>query len=226
MNLWSAWRRRQHPVGWAGRALLVSGAIVPTVLGAAVIAALTFWALPTGGALRERDVLERNVISSVIYSGVAIPIAVVWGYLWLTLPPDADEAVSRRILLVIPPRMAVIHGTVWTTAALLLVVTNLTAPWLAATLGVSVLLGAVVTTAMSYWLCTRALRPAVAELLTTDPPTQPRRPGLRLRAVSAWVVGTGVPLLMVMLVAASALVVGIPVINWRGLSWQSGHSLS
>ena len=54
------------------------------------------------------------------------------------------------------------------------------------------------------------LRPSVAELLTNDPPTTPRGPRLRLRAVSAWVVGTGVPILFLMLVAASALVVDYP----------------
>lgn len=210
MKLWRGARRRQYPAGWAARALLVSGAIVPTVLGAAVIAVLTFWALPTGAALGERHVLLLNVVTAVVYVGIAIPIAVVWGYFWMTIPAGADEAAIGRRLLVIPLRMAVIHGAVWVTAALTWVVINLDAPWLAVTLGVSTLLGGAVTTAMSYWLCTRALRPFVAELLTSDPPTKPRPPGLRLRAVSAWTVGTGVPLLMLLLVAASALVVDYP----------------
>src|SRR5262249_31102763 len=96
------------------------------------------------------------------------------------------------------------------TATVVLVVINLKTPWLATTVGVSMLVAATVTTAMSYWMCERALRPSVAELLTKDPPTTPRRPGLRLRAVSAWAVGTGVPILMLMLFAASALVVDSP----------------
>ncbi|EUA15976.1 hypothetical protein I553_0951 [Mycobacterium xenopi 4042] len=36
---------------------------------------------------------------------------------------------------------------------------------------------ATVTTAMSYWMCERALRPSVVELLTKNPPTTPRGPG-------------------------------------------------
>jgi adenylate cyclase len=99
----------------AARALLVLGAIVPTVLGAAVIAVLTFWALPTGAALGERHVLLLNVVTAVIYVGIAIPVAVVWGYFWMTIPAGADEAVVGRTLLVIPLRMAVIHGAVWVT---------------------------------------------------------------------------------------------------------------
>ncbi|KUI21580.1 hypothetical protein AU193_13500 [Mycobacterium sp. GA-1285] len=210
MSRWSMRRRRQFPVGWAAQALLVSGAIVPTALGATAIAVLTFWALPTGAALGERHVLMLNVIVCVIYTGVAIPLGVVWGYFWLTLPPDADEAKGRRTLLVVPVRMAVIHATVWTAAALLLVVINLGTPWLAATLGVSVLLGAAVTAPLSYWMCARALREAVAEVLTSNPPTRPRGPGLRARAVGAWVVGTGIPMMGLMLVAASALAVEYP----------------
>ena len=202
--------RRQYPLEWAGRALLVSGAVVPTVLGSAVIAVMTFWALPTSADLSQRHVLVLNAVAAAIYAAIAIPIAVVWGYFWLTFAADADEGAGARTLLTAPSRMAFIHATVWIAAALLLVLINIRTPWLATTLGVSIVLGATVTTAISYWLCTRALRPAVAELLTREPPTRQRRPGLRLRGVSAWVVGTGVPMLMLMLVAASALVVNYP----------------
>jgi adenylate cyclase len=200
-------RRRQYPVAWAGRTLLVSGAVVPTALGSGVIAIITFWALPTGAALSQRHVLLLNIVASAIFATIAIPLAVVCGYFWLTVPAKADEHAGARALLTVPIRMAIIHGTVWLAATFMLVLVNFRRPWLATTLGVNTLLGGTVTTAMSYWLCTRALRPDVAELLTKEPPTQPRPPGLRLRGVSAWVVGTGVPLLMLMLVAFSALVV-------------------
>jgi adenylate cyclase len=172
-----------------------------------VIAIVAFWALPTGAALSQRPVLQINIVAVAIFLTLVIPFAVVWGYLWLTMPADADERAGRRILLTAPIRLAIIHGAVWLTATLVLVLVNLRRPWLAATLGVNILLGGTVTTAMSYWFCTRALRSHVAELLTDEPPTQPRPPGLRLRGVSAWVVGTGVPLVMLMLVASSALVV-------------------
>jgi adenylate cyclase len=210
-------RRRQYPADWAAHVLLVSGAIVPTAVGSAVIAAMTFWALPTGAALGEQHILMRNVFTAAAYASVAVPAAIVWGLLWMTIPEDADiAAVGRRILLALPLRMAVIHGAVWTMTAIALVMVNLSAPWLAATLGVSVLLGAVVTTAVSYWMCERALRGSFADLLTNDPPTRPRRPGLRFRAVSAWVVGSGVPIVTLLLVAVSALVVDYP---GHRLSW-------
>ncbi len=188
----------------------MSGAVVPTVLGSAVIAIMTFWALPTGAALSQHHVLIRNIVATAIYAAISIPGGVVWGYFWLTFPADADDGTTRPTLLTAPGRMAFIHSTVWIVATLVLVLVNIHTPWLATTLGVSTVLGATVTTAISYWLCSRALRPAVAELLTEEPPTQPRGPGLRVRALSAWMVGTGVPMLALMLVAGSALVVDYP----------------
>lgn len=204
-------RRRHYPADRAARALLVSGAVVPTVLGSAVIAAMTFWALPTGAALGQRHVLMLNLLTGAVYAGVAIPIAAVSAYFWMTIPAETYQpAAARRTLLSLPMRMALTHGAVWFTASLVLVIVNLSALWLAATLGISVLLGGMVTTAVSYWMCTRALRRSIADVLTNDPPTRPRGPGLRLRSVSAWLLGTGVPILTLLLVAASAMAVDYP----------------
>ena len=204
-------RRRHYPADRAARALLVSGAVVPTVLGSAVIAAMTFWALPTGAALGQRHVLMLNLLTAAVYAGVAIPIAAVSAYFWMTIPAEAYQlAAAKRTLLSLPMRMALTHGAVWFTASLVLVIVNLSAPWLAATLGISVLLSGMVTTAVSYWMCTRALRRSIADVLTNDPPTRPRGPGLRLRSVSAWLLGTGVPILTLLLVAASAMAVDYP----------------
>ncbi|OBI10440.1 adenylate/guanylate cyclase domain-containing protein [Mycobacterium scrofulaceum] len=200
-------RRLRSPFAPSGKSLVMSGAIVPTVVGSTLIAALTAWALPTGAALREHHVMVVNIVAGICYSGIALPLAGICGYILLSLPAEASDATARRVVLAIPTRMAVVHGAVWSAAVVVFVLTNLDTPWLAATLGVSILLGAIVTTALSYWMCRIALRPTAARLLTEDPPTQPRGPGLRLRAVSAWVIGTGVPALMVMLVAASALFV-------------------
>lgn len=198
---------RRLPFARTGRSLVISGAIVPTVTGSALIAALTAWALPTGAALSKHHVMLVNIVAALCYSGTVLPMAGLWAYVWMSLPAGANDVTERRAVLAIPMRMAVVQGTVWSAAAAVFVLINLDTPWLAATLGVSILLGAIVTTALAYWMCRISLRPTAARLLTDNPPTRPRGPGLRLRAVSAWVIGTGVPTLMVMLVAESALFV-------------------
>jgi adenylate cyclase len=161
-----------------------------------------------GAALGEHDVLRHNVVASVAYSCIVIPIAVAWAVVWTTIPSDRDERVARhRVVMAIPARLTSINGLVWTCAAVMLVALNYESPWLAVTLGVSTLLAGSVTAALTYWFCARALRALAAEELTRNPPTTLRGPSLRTRAVTSWGVGTGVPLLMVLLVAASALVV-------------------
>src|ERR1700712_1058977 len=164
-------RRRHYPLRWSARALAVSGAIVPSALGSAAIAAMTFWALPTGAALGQEHILQLNVLTGVVYAAVATSVAGVWAFFWLTVPDGADPTVvGRRTLLAAPSRMATIQGTVWFSAAVTFALVNLRTPWLAATLFTPILLGGVVTTAVSYLFCTRALRPSVAELPTHHPP--------------------------------------------------------
>ncbi|WP_197283655.1 adenylate/guanylate cyclase domain-containing protein [Mycobacterium sp. Marseille-P9652] len=203
-------RGLRSPFAPAGRPLLISGAVIPTIVGSALIAALALWGLPTGTALAQQHVLRFNIVVALCYCAVSLPCASICGYLWMSLPAGASDATARRVVLAIPRRMAVVHGAVWSTASVVFVLINLGTPWLAATLGVSMILGAIVTTALSYWMCKIALRPTTAKLLTDHPPTQPQGPGLRLRAMSAWLIGTGAPLLMGILVAASALAVDYP----------------
>ncbi|AKK29500.1 adenylate/guanylate cyclase domain-containing protein [Mycobacterium sp. EPa45] len=204
------WPGREFAVNPGTRTALAIGALVPSMLGASVIGVMASRGLPTGAALSDPTVLRANVIAAALYAMVAVPIGCACGLLAVTVPTVATTAVRHSALVRTPIRLTSINAVVWTAASVLLVAVNIERPWLAATLGISTLLGSIVTATLTYWWCTRVLRPFVAPVLTTHPPTRPRRPGLRMRAVAAWAVGTGVPLLMVLLVAVSALVVDYP----------------
>ena len=201
---------RQFAVPASARLALALGALVPSMCGAAVVGVLTSRGLPTGAALDESDVLRTNVIAAVIYAATAMPLACLLGVRWTTAPVPSGAAGLHAILMAIPARLTRINATVWVAGALMLVVVNRSRPWLATTLGVATVLAATVTATLTYWWCTRVLRSHVAPALTEHPPQRSQRPGLRMRAVAAWMVGTGVPLLMLLLVAASALVVDYP----------------
>ncbi|MBX7448867.1 HAMP domain-containing protein [Mycolicibacterium sp. 3033] len=195
------------PISVRTRWGLAVGAVIPALFGCATLSALIVRGLPTGAALADRQVLTTNLGVGMACIVVAIPVATAWGLRTTTMPAGGGPAVRRHLLLAIPLRLTVITGLVWSSASLALAVVNLESPWLAASLGIEVLLTGTVAATVTYWTSTRILRPHVAEALTRDPPTRPTPPGLRLRAVAAWVVGTGVPLLTLMLVAASALVI-------------------
>lgn len=194
----------------AVRAALVLGISIPTICGAAVIGVMVSLGLPTGAALGDPSVLHANIGVAIGYVAVAMPPACALGVWWTTVRAGSSPATRHAVLIRIPARLTLISAAVWTVAAVVLVVVNARRPWLATTLGVSTLLAATVTTALTYWWCTRVLRPHVAPVLTRNPPVHRQRPGLRMRAVSAWMVGTGVPLLMLMFVAVSGLVVEYP----------------
>lgn len=203
-------RGRDSTVNRSARAMLTVGTLVPSMLGASIIGVMTSRGLPTGAALGDPTVLRTNVIAAAVYCAVVVPIAASWGLWWTTARSDASQAERHAVLMRIPARLTICGAAVWTGAVVLLIIVNSARPWLATTLGVSTLSGATVTATLTYWWCTRVLRPYVAPVLTEDPPARQQPLGLRMRALAAWVVGTGVPLLMVLLAAASALVVDYP----------------
>ncbi|TRW79612.1 hypothetical protein FK535_21435, partial [Mycolicibacterium sp. 018/SC-01/001] len=158
------------------RWVLAVGAIIPALFGCATLTALIVRGLPTGAALADRQVLTTNIVVGTACVVVAIPVATVCGLWATTMRADGGAAVRRRLLLAIPLRLTVITGLVWSSASVALAVANLESPWLAATLGIEVLLTGTVTATATYWMSTRVLRSHVAEALTRDPPTRPTPP--------------------------------------------------
>jgi adenylate cyclase len=200
--------RGRLPIAFRTRLALAVSAIGQNVLGGVILGVLIFWALPSGAELTERHVVGLNASVAVAYIVVSIPLGMFWARRWTSVPAGADGATLRRTMLDVPFHLAVIHGAMWIAAAVILVLINISSPRLAITLGVSILTGAFATSAMTYWLSERVLRSEVATILTSWPPTTARGPRLRVRALAAWLLGTGIPLLMLLLVAAGSLVVG------------------
>jgi class 3 adenylate cyclase len=62
------------------------------------------------------------------------------------------------------------------------------------------LIGGVTTCALAYLMIERSFRPLFAHVLDGVPERRPRTPGIRMRLLLTWVVGSGVPLLAVALI--------------------------
>src|SRR5439155_11092205 len=69
----------------------------------------------------------------------------------------------------------------------------------AARVAVCCILGGLVTTALVYFLVERILRPLFAAALAGEPPARPASLGIRPRLLLAWALGSGVPLLGIVL---------------------------
>jgi len=64
-----------------------------------------------------------------------------------------------------------------------------------------IVIGGVTTCALAYLMIERSFRPLFAGVLAGLPEPRPRTPGVRLRLLLTWAVGSGVPLLAIALVA-------------------------
>ena len=125
---------------------------------------------------------------------------------WIAEGREPDEREHRRTLglAVYATKMA---GLAWAGAAIMFTLVNGFAySWsFAAVAGAAVWLGGETTCALFYLASERALRPVTAIALAAREPTRMVAPGLRDRLFGAWLLGTGVPLLAVFVVAVVGL---------------------
>jgi adenylate cyclase len=189
-------------------ALAVPVLIASNVIGAIVVVVLDVFVLPTP-ELDDRDtVVLVNLVAAAIYLIAAIAIGLVWGlarvrraHAWL-IEDRAPSEEERKTTLRMPLRQMKMVGLLWLIAAVVFAVLNLN--WsglLALVVGITVLLGGVTTCATSYLLLERVTRPAAARALAHGAPERPVLPGVTTRAMLAWALGGGVPMLGIALIA-------------------------
>ena len=201
------------------RALLAVVVVVPNLVGAGVVLVLNAWVLPAGPLLNDGPRLVVNLVAFGVYVLVAVLIGVGWGHRRMRIPrlaPDASDRDRerhrrriRRVVLRGPLRLALVQTALWGLATVVFALLNVTPePRLAFSVGLTVALAGVAVVAVTYRFCERVLRGEVARVLAEGPPADALLPGMTLRAVGSWLMGTAVPLLGVLLAALSALVVG------------------
>lgn len=198
------------------RLLLFAALTMANLIGAIVVFAFANWALPLPDIEDpgEAQLVNLAVLGAVMVAGVIIGTVVITRRFrrvrdWLAADREPTAA-QRYSLLRAPYRVAFVHAVMWASAAVIFGVINLVAfdPELGERVATTVLLGGVTTSAIAYLLAERVLRPAAARALASDVPDRPVRPGIRGRALLAWIVGTGVPVLGLLLVGLSTLTEG------------------
>ncbi|MFL5823933.1 MAG: adenylate/guanylate cyclase domain-containing protein [Solirubrobacteraceae bacterium] len=119
------------------------------------------------------------------------------GWLAERRPPDERE---HELTLGLAAYSVKLDAIGWSLAAVTFAVFNgLAFSWgLGAVVAATIWFGGETTCALSYLLYERALRPVMALALASRPPTAMVAPGVRLRLAMAWLLGTGVPLIGVL----------------------------
>lgn len=190
--------------------------IVANAVGTLVVLVFAVWALPKPAGVTNLTVTVENVAVAAVYLPLALAAGTLWGsrrlvpvphggsnWLLAERPPNAQErALALRGPLVVMEAQSVL----WGLAVILFVGLDARFSWLLALgVGMTVALGGMTTSAAAYLLSEMSLRPVVSRALASRAPDRRGAPGVAVRWLLAWVLGTAVPIVGLALVAIVAL---------------------
>jgi adenylate cyclase len=184
----------------AGRLVLTALIVATNLIGvaAAVVFSVMVAPLPPGASLAHLRL--SDTLSAAGYVAVTVPAGVLIGTRWLLPLRDwlvqerPATARERRLVLRAPLRLFVVQASIWFGAAVLFGALNAGNYWpVGAEVAIMVILTGLITASYSYLLAERLLRSAAARALAQGAPDRLTVPGVAVRAVLAWAMGTGLP---------------------------------
>ncbi|GAA4818556.1 adenylate/guanylate cyclase domain-containing protein [Nocardioides caeni] len=185
------------------------------VIGAVVVWAVSTWAVPTPpprGAM-----LVALAIGVPAYVLFAVVVVTIWGTTsalrslrWATQPDVDPDAAQRLKALRVPFSLTAAQFVMWMGATVLFTLLAVALqPERALATGLTVGIGAVVVSGVSYLLTEFSLRPIAARALSDVRVTERMRGvGIGSRMIIFWVVGTGAPLVGLVIAAALSFAPG------------------
>ncbi|MGF7125199.1 adenylate/guanylate cyclase domain-containing protein [Rhodococcus sp. BE178] len=191
--------------------LLTTSLLGANLVGATVVAVLVTFVVP-GPELLEPKFRFLNFVFVPVYLAVALIVGTIMGTTralhslqWIVQDRPPTEA-DRLTALTMPWRLTRMQIGQWTIALLLLtpayaLVDPETVPKIAFTIA----FGGITICAFSHLFSEFALRPASARALETGGRPNVRLGGVVGRTLLAWILGTGVPVAGLMIVAAYSL---------------------
>jgi adenylate cyclase len=207
--------------GLRGRTqVLVTLAVwLANLIGAIVVFSFASWVVPTPRVPDANEARLVNLVAVGVYLLVALPVGAVWGArrlraigAWIGEERAPAEREARQVLRA-PLHIAFINAVLWLAGTLVFIGLNALRfePLLGLSVGITVALGGITTSAFAYLASERLLRAASARMLAAHTPSRPLVPGVTARALLAWALGTGVP-------ALGLLLVGLFAITWAPVS--------
>jgi adenylate cyclase len=185
---------------------------VANLVGVAVVVACVTWVLPGDEVDQSATVIAINAVVVALYLVLVVPLAIILGEGWLRAGrrwiSEGRAPTDREVTAVLraPIRLFVVHATLWLIAAALLTVINAVLdPEVVARVAFTVALGGLTTSAFTYLIAERLTRPLAKAALSIHTVARPKLPGVTTRTVLGWALGTGVPLLGLIIVGIFAL---------------------
>jgi adenylate cyclase len=184
-------------------------------VGVAVVVCFSVWALPKPEGV-DASAVPVNLAVGGAYALIAVAIGIGWGRrrvesgskglrAWL-LEDRKPTAAQRLRVLRAPLRIMFVQMVLWGAATLLFLGLNSIYSWLLAIgIGMTVALGGITTSSAAYVLAELALRPVASRALAAGPVDRRFVPGVALRWLLAWALGTGAAIVGLVAVGIVAL---------------------
>ena len=183
------------------------------LIGALLVLGFLRFGLPPTDRIRLLDLPTENLAVFLGYVFLAFTIGTAISFSLLVpvfrwqrqdaLLAEADPALTEQArlrALRMPTYRSLISISLWLLGAVVFIAASWpVARHAAPELAMATLLGATATAIIGYLQSERVLRPVAVAALRGGVPENFRRPGVVLRLVLAWVLSTGVPLLMIVL---------------------------
>ncbi len=196
-------RRRRIRV----QVLLTASIVVANLFGTVGVSALILLLVPHQGPADW-----QAVAAGAVYLAVAVVVGLVWGtrtglasLRWIVEDREPDLSEQRRTLRV-PMRLVRVQAVFWVVGAVFFaLLNNDQTRGGGLKVGLTVLLGGIVTCAIAYLLSEFAMRPISARALAAHPPDRLHVPGIQARTLLAWATGSGIPIVGLIIGAIFAL---------------------
>jgi adenylate cyclase len=204
----ATWERLNRQMQVALSAANVIGALVVTVL-------LTFLVPVPPKFMHDTTIVWVNVAVLVVGGALATALANIAGPRaarqvrdWFVSGEPASDR-EREFALRQPLVQMLIAAAIWVLGTAVFTVLNAFASAaVAAQAAITIPIGGLATSALTYLLAERIGRPVTAAALADGAPDEPVGPGVRTRLLVAWGLAAAFPLFGCVLLAVSVLVVG------------------
>lgn len=191
---------------------LVVAIVTTNLIGLVTVFVLAVAVIPIPSLPEEGEIRLVNGAFAVGYFLFAAPLGALIGTRglrrlgdWLQEERPATPA-EKRLVLHAPLRLFIVQFTLWLVAAAIFGALNLTySGELAVRVVIIVVVTGIVTASCAYLLTERIARPAAALALADGLPKRVVVPGVVTRAVLAWLLGTGLPVMGILAVGILVL---------------------
>jgi adenylate cyclase len=192
---------------------LIVGIVVANVFGAIAVFLVIVYVVPEPAIANVHAVTVDDLVIALVYLAVAVPVGIVLGKKPLAslaawLPSEREPTGEEQLVVLRGPRsLARAVGVLWAGATVLfggLALTRSVDSGLR--VATVIALSGLLTGSMTYRLSERLLREAAGRALAASPHPQAVVQSVAVRSMMTWLLGTGVPVLGVVLLGIASLI--------------------